>query len=89
MQTPSQPTGRSPETSSAVTSATESAAQAEFGNFAALRTIFSIPRSTAYELEQDGEIQFVRLRKRGNQRGRVLVNFDSVRRYLTRCAEAK
>ena len=87
MQTPSQTTGRSPETTSAVNTATESAAPIEFGTFAQLRALFSIPRSTAYELEAAGDLKFARLRKRGNQRGRVLVNFDSVRSYLARCTE--
>jgi len=58
----------------------------EFGTLAELRRIFSIPRSTAYELERDGRIKFVRLRKRGALRGRVLVDLDSVRRYLAACA---
>jgi hypothetical protein len=87
MQTPSQNPGRSPETTSAVNPATESTAQVEFGTFAQLRALFSIPRSTAYELEAAGEIKCSRLRKRGNVRGRVLVNFDSVRSYLARCTE--
>lgn len=89
MQTPTHRPGRSPETTSAVNAATESAAQAEFGNFAILKTGFSIPRSTAYELEKAGEISFARLRKRGQIRGKVLVNLDSVRRYLARCETSK
>ena len=84
MQTPTHTTGRSPETSSAVTATTEIAAQAEFGNFATLRALFNIPRSSAYELEKAGDICFARLRKRGNVRGRVLVNLDSVRAFLRR-----
>ena len=63
----------------------ESAAP-EFGDFRGLRSCFSIPRSTAYALEKLNEIKFVRLRRRGNLRGRVLVDFDSVRAYLARCA---
>jgi len=58
----------------------------EFGNFTTTRAIFNIPRSSAYALEAMGEIKFCRLRKRGNQRGRVLVDLDSVREYLKRCA---
>lgn len=58
----------------------------EFGTFATVRALFGIPRSSAYEMEQRGEIAFVRLRKRGQVRGRVLVNLDSVRGYLVRCA---
>lgn len=60
----------------------------EFGTFATVRALFGIPRSSAYEMEQRGEIAFVRLRKRGQVRGRVLVNLDSVRDYLARCAAA-
>ena len=58
----------------------------EFGTFATVRALFGIPRSSAYEMEQRGEIAFVRLRKRGQVRGRVLVDLDSVRDYLARCA---
>jgi len=61
-------------------------AKAEFGTFTTLRAGFGIPRSSAYELEKAGDIKFSRLRKRGNQRGRVLINLDSVREYLKRCA---
>ena len=80
--------GRSPETSSAVTATAESVAQPEFGTLSGLRSNFGIPRSSAYELAALHEIHFVRMRKRGRQRGRVLVDFDSVRAYLARCAEA-
>ena len=65
------------------------AAQPEFGTIRELRRVFSIARSSAYELAEAGEIAFVRLRKRGNLRGRVLVNFDSVRAYLARCGDGK
>ncbi len=64
-------------------------AKPEFGGFDQLNSLFSIPRSSAYELENAGEIHFVRLRKRGNVRARVLVDFDSVRRYLERCRDEK
>lgn len=72
---------------SAAIATTESAALPEFGTLPTLRVLFSIPRSTAYELESEGEIRFVRLRKRGRVSGRVLVDLDSVRAYLDRCAE--
>ena len=65
------------------------AAKPEFGGFAQLDSLFSIPRSSAYELEDAGEIRFVRLRKRGKLRARVLVDFDSVRSYLERCRGEK
>ncbi len=57
----------------------------ETGDLKTLRSLFGIPRSTAYELKDSGEIRFISLRKRGNQFGRVLVDFDSVREYLKRC----
>ena len=69
-----------------VSVATAIATLPEFGNLGELRRVFSIPRSTAYQLADEGEIRFVRLRKRGNIHGRVLVSFDSVREYLARCA---
>jgi hypothetical protein len=53
-----------------------------------LRELFGIPRSSAYMLEQSGEIRCVRLRKRGSQRGRVLIDLDSVRHYLERCGNS-
>jgi hypothetical protein len=56
----------------------------ESGNLSDLERIFGIRRTTAYMLEAEREIQFIRLRKRGNVRGRVLVDFDSVRAYLGR-----
>ncbi len=64
-------------------------AKPEFGGFDQLRTLFQIPRSTAYELEKAGEIRFIRMRKRGHARARVLVDLDSVRRYLDRCRNEK
>ena len=88
MDTPIQNPGRSPETTSAVTATTASVAHPpEFGTFATLRALFNVPRSSAYEMEKEGEIIFVRLRKRGKQRSRVLVDLDSVRAYFKRCAE--
>ena len=82
--------GRSPGTlTSAAIVPTESVALPEFGTLPTLRVLFSIPRSTAYELEKAGEISFVRLRKRGQIRGKVLVDFASVRGYLKRCEEGQ
>lgn len=65
------------------------AAKPEFGGFEQLRSVFNIPRSSAYELERAGEIRFVRLRKRGRLRARVYIDFDSVRAYLDRCRDEK
>ena len=58
----------------------------EFATIPETRKVMGLPRSTLYELESEGLIRFVRLRKRGNVRGRVLVDLDSVRRFLADCA---
>jgi hypothetical protein len=58
---------------------------AEFGDFDVTRALFGLPRSTCYELEREGSIRIVRLRKPGNVRGRALVDLGSVRRYLDSC----
>lgn len=57
----------------------------ETGDMKMLRSLFGIPKSTAYELKHAGEIRFIHLRKRGQQYGKTLVDFDSVREYLKRC----
>ncbi len=54
----------------------------EFATVAEIKRPFGIPRSTPYELAQDKQIRFVRLRKRGRTRGRVLVDCDSVRGFI-------
>lgn len=59
-------------------------ARAEFADFPTLRALFSISRSYAYFLEGQGKIKFVRLRGRGRVRGKVLVNLDSVRAFLSK-----
>lgn len=43
---------------------------------------FGLPRSKFYELEKDGKIRLVRLRKRGTARGSTLIPFDQVAGYL-------
>ena len=80
------PPDADPKSSATPSAAAASPAQPEFGTLCELRRVFGIARSSAYELEEAREIKFVRLRKRGNARGRVLVSFDSVRSYLARCA---
>jgi hypothetical protein len=45
---------------------------------------FGLSRTAYYELEATGAIRFIRLRKRGNTRGIVLIPFDQVRDYLRR-----
>lgn len=58
--------------------------QPEFTDFKGLRRIFGIPRSTAYELMAEGEIRGVSLRRKGNVKGRRLVDCASVRAYFER-----
>jgi hypothetical protein len=43
---------------------------------------FGLPRSKFYELEKEGKIRLVRLRKRGTARGITLIPFDQVSGYL-------
>lgn len=59
----------------------------EFATIPNTRKLSGFSRSTLYELEAEGEIRFIRIRKRGRSRGRVLVDLDSVRNFLNRCAE--
>jgi hypothetical protein len=59
----------------------------EFATIPNTRKLSGFSRSTLYELETEGEIRFIRVRKRGRSRGRVLVDLDSVRKFLNRCAE--
>ena len=54
----------------------------EFCTVDRLRELFGIPLSTAYKMERDGDIRFVRIRKRGNVGGKTLVDCDSVRAFL-------
>jgi hypothetical protein len=62
-------------------------AKPESGDFKTLRALFGINRSRAYLLKEDGEIRFINMRRRGAKLGRILVDFDSVREYLTRCSK--
>ena len=50
---------------------------------------FNLSRSTYYELEAAGAIQFIRLRKRGNTRGITLIPFDQVLAYLRSLASRR
>jgi hypothetical protein len=43
---------------------------------------FGLPRTTYYELEKDGAIRLIRLRKRGQIRGTTLIPFDQVLAHL-------
>ena len=64
-------------------------AKPEAGDLKELRRLFGIPRTTAYELSESGDIVFIRLRKRGRPYGKVLVDFASVREYLAKCKGAQ
>ena len=61
----------------------------EFVDFNGLRRLFSIPRSTAYELIKAGEIRSVSVRKIGKLKGRRLIDCQSVREMLARYALAR
>jgi hypothetical protein len=61
----------------------------EFATIPNTRKLSGLSRSTLYELESEGEIRFIRVRKRGNMRGRVLVDLSSVRKFLNGCYEGK
>src|SRR5437867_3228107 len=54
----------------------------EFVDCAGMKRVFSIGRSSAYELVNLGLIRSVCLRKPGNLRGRRLFHVQSVRQYL-------
>jgi hypothetical protein len=69
--------------------ASEAAAEPEFASIPNARLLLGLSRSTLYELEAEREIRFIRVRKRGNMRGRVLVDLASVRKFLNSCAEGK
>ena len=59
----------------------------EFGNIATAINLFDLSRSFLYEREKAGDIRFVRIRTRGQVKGKTLVDLDSVRRWIARCAE--
>jgi hypothetical protein len=44
--------------------------------------VFGLSRSSYYNLEKAGLVRLVRVRKPGNISGRVLIDCNSVRRYL-------
>ena len=65
------------------------AIEPEFATIPNTRKLSGFSRSTLYELAAEGEIRFIRIRKRGHSRSRVLVDLESVRNFLNRCAEGK
>lgn len=61
----------------------------EFASIPNTRKLSGLSRSTLYQLESEGEIRFIRVKKEGKTRGRVLVDLASVRRFLNGCARGK
>jgi hypothetical protein len=57
---------------------------AEFADAHTLRSLFGIGRSLAYQLNNEGLIRSVSLRRRGNIRGKRLFNVASVREFLSK-----
>lgn len=64
---------------------TESQTQIEFADAKTVRQIFGISRSTAYQLNAEGKIRSVSLRRHGSIRGRRLFDCKSIRTYLNHC----
>jgi hypothetical protein len=54
----------------------------EFLDAVGVRAVFSIKRSLLYELDEDGLVESVSLRRRGRTRGKRLFSVDSIRRFL-------
>jgi hypothetical protein len=67
---------------------TEVAAEPEFATLPNTQRLMGVSRTRLYGLEAEGIVRFIRIRKPGNIRGRVLVDLGSVRRYLNECAGA-
>jgi predicted DNA-binding transcriptional regulator AlpA len=59
----------------------------EFIDAKGVREIFGISRSHAYRLSQEGLIKSVSLRPPGAIKGKRLWVVDSVRQYITSCAD--
>ena len=59
----------------------------EFGTFPKLESVFSIKRSTGYKLINGGEIKSRYVRPKGSRTGVRLIDFNSVREYLSRAEE--
>ena len=54
-----------------------------------VRGVFSIKRSLLYELDEDGLIESVSLRRRGRTRGKRLFSVQSIRKFLREQMEAE
>jgi hypothetical protein len=49
--------------------------------------VFGLSRSSHYNLEKEGLIRLVRIRKPGQLKGRVLIDCTSVRKYLAKLSK--
>ncbi len=58
----------------------------EFASVKDATRLFSLSRSTLYDLEKRKLIRFVRVRRPGNATGRTLVVCESLRNFLAECA---
>ena len=56
----------------------------EWADAHGLRSMFGIGRSLAYQLNSEGLIRSVSLRRKGNLRGKRLFNVESVRQFLSK-----
>ena len=61
----------------------------EFLDATGVRAQFSIRRSLLWELDRDGLIKSVSLRRRGRSRGKRLFSVDSIREFLRSQMEAQ
>jgi hypothetical protein len=59
----------------------------EFIDVPTMKPLFAIGRTRTFELIRNGDIRSVNLRKKGNVKGRRLIEVASVRRYLNSLME--
>jgi hypothetical protein len=60
----------------------------EYGDYADLRVVFGVRKSLAYKHVLTGDFKTVEIREPGKSRGKRLICFDSVRRFLAKQAKA-
>jgi hypothetical protein len=58
--------------------------QPEYGDYSDLRIVFGLRKSFAYKRVLSGDFKTVEIREAGKARGKRLINFDSVRRFLAK-----
>jgi hypothetical protein len=59
---------------------------AEFCDLQGLQRLYGIKRGMAYQLMRDKKIHGITLRRNGRQRGKRLIEIQSVRKFLNECA---